>query len=287
MAKVVSLLRQYCVLHTSPRAFGVLYASPRRIPKNVDASTASRLRLKKVISMKLRADLYRREAGELLRNISMYPGLSETQLCRFFPGKEDTVHTLLARMVHTGRAILSADGRYFANVEQLEQHDSNSSRAVWVLLDLFPQVEYHAAAEFPAMLLCFAGGQAIEIVCVPIRHPGHRPGGRCCADFLANCRLYLGFLHCGCGRSCQLLPESRRSMNREKLYDRIMLEHRNLIQIHKKLYEAQHLPVDSALDEVADLLTDAALLAEKSTCRLRNLLFDTAPIPRPDYFSRR
>ena len=75
-------------------------------------------------------------------------------------------------------------------------------------------------------------------------------------------------------------------MNREKLYDRIMLEHRNLIQIHKKLYEAQHLPVGSALDEVADLLTDAALLAEKSTCRLRNLLFDTAPIPRPDYLSR-
>ena len=75
-------------------------------------------------------------------------------------------------------------------------------------------------------------------------------------------------------------------MNREKLYDRIMLEHRNLIQIHKKLYEAQHLPVGAALDEVADLLTDAALLAEKTTCRLRNLLFDTAPTPRPEYFSR-
>ena len=42
-------------------------------------------------------------------------------------------------------------------------------------------------------------------------------------------------------------------MNREKLYDRIMIEHRNLIQIHKKLYEAQHLPPSAALDEVADL----------------------------------
>ena len=75
-------------------------------------------------------------------------------------------------------------------------------------------------------------------------------------------------------------------MNREKLYDRVMLEHRNLIQIHKRLYEAQHLLPDAALDEVADLLTDAALLAEKTTCRLRNLLFDTAPTPRPEYFSR-
>lgn len=74
-------------------------------------------------------------------------------------------------------------------------------------------------------------------------------------------------------------------MNREKLYDRIMLEHRNLIQIHKKLYEAQHLPPGATPDEIADLLTGAALLAEKTTCRLRNLLFDTVPTPRPDYFS--
>lgn len=74
-------------------------------------------------------------------------------------------------------------------------------------------------------------------------------------------------------------------MNREKLYDRIMLEHRSLIQIHKKLYEAQHLPPGAALEEITELLTDAALLAEKTTCRLRNLLFDTAPTSRPDYFS--
>ena len=32
-------------------------------------------------------------------------------------------------------------------------------------------------------------------------------------------------------------------------------------------------------------MTDAALLAEKTTCRLRNLLFDTAAAPRPAYFS--
>lgn len=116
--------------------------------------------------MKLRTDLYRREAGELLRNISLYPGLSEAQLCRFFPSKEETVRALLAHMVHTGRAILSAEGRFFASAEQLDQYDPNIARAVWVLLDLLPQVEYHAIAEFPATLLCFAGGQMIEIVCV-------------------------------------------------------------------------------------------------------------------------
>lgn len=119
--------------------------------------------------MKLRADLYRREAGELLRNISMYPGLSEIQLCRFFPCKEETVRTLLAHMVHTGRTILSAEGRYFASAEQVDPYDPNIARAVWVLLDFLPQVEYHTIAEFPATLLCFAGGQMIEIVCPPGR----------------------------------------------------------------------------------------------------------------------
>ena len=92
--------------------------------------------------MKLRADLYRREAGELLRNISMYPGLSEAQLCRFFPGKEETIRTLLIHMVHTGRAVLSAENRYFASAEQLDQHDPNIARAVWVLLDLLPQAAF-------------------------------------------------------------------------------------------------------------------------------------------------
>ena len=82
--------------------------------------------------MKLRADLYRREAGELLRNISMYPGLSETQLSRFFPGKEESVHTLLSHMINTGRAILSAEGRFFASAEQLDRYDHFIAHAVWV-----------------------------------------------------------------------------------------------------------------------------------------------------------
>lgn len=52
-------------------------------------------------------------------------------------------------------------------------------------------------------------------------------------------------------------------MNREKLYDRIMLEHRNLIQIHKRLYAVQHLPPGAALEESTDLLTDAAFWPRK------------------------
>lgn len=46
--------------------------------------------------MKNRAAIYQREAAEMLHNISLYPGLTEEQLCRFFPEKEAAAKTLLA-----------------------------------------------------------------------------------------------------------------------------------------------------------------------------------------------
>mgnify|MGYP000833017034 CR=1 FL=1 len=51
-----------------------------------------------VIVLKNRAAIYQREAAEMLHNISLYPGLTEEQLCRFFPEKEATAKTLLAHM---------------------------------------------------------------------------------------------------------------------------------------------------------------------------------------------
>lgn len=51
-----------------------------------------------VIVLKNRAAIYQREAAEMLHNISLYPGLTEEQLCRFFPEKEATAKTLLAHI---------------------------------------------------------------------------------------------------------------------------------------------------------------------------------------------
>ena len=56
-----------------------------------------------VIVLKNRAAIYQREAAEMLHNISLYPGLTEEQLCRFFPEKEATAKTLLAHMLKEGR----------------------------------------------------------------------------------------------------------------------------------------------------------------------------------------
>lgn len=67
--------------------------------------------------MKNRAAIYQREASEMLHNISLYPGLTEEQLCRFFPEKETTAKTLLAHMLKEWRAFRAENGRYYANQE--------------------------------------------------------------------------------------------------------------------------------------------------------------------------
>lgn len=120
-----------------------------------------------VILLKNRAAIYQREAAEMLHNISLYPGLTEEQLCRFFPEKEATAKPLLAHMLKEGRVYCGKNGRYYANQEAQIDADKDLSRCVWVLLDFIDQVEYHTVGEFPAAILCFANGELYEIVPIP------------------------------------------------------------------------------------------------------------------------
>ena len=114
--------------------------------------------------MKNRAAIYQREAAEMLHNISLDPGLTEEQLCRFFPEKESTAKTLLTHMLKEGRILCAENGRYYANQEAQNGADKDLSHCVWVLLDFIDQVEYHTVGEFPASILCFANGELYEIV---------------------------------------------------------------------------------------------------------------------------
>ena len=120
-----------------------------------------------VIVLKNRAAIYQREATEMLHNISLYPGLTEDQLCRFFPEKEAATKALLAHMLKEGRVFCTGNGRYYANKEARNGADKDLSRCVWVLLDFIDQVEYHTVGEFPAAILCFANGELYEIVPIP------------------------------------------------------------------------------------------------------------------------
>ena len=58
--------------------------------------------------MKTRAEIYANEAADLLRTVTMYPGLSEQQLLCFHPGKEDIAKALLSHLERQGR-IFQAD----------------------------------------------------------------------------------------------------------------------------------------------------------------------------------
>lgn len=105
-----------------------------------------------VIVLKNRTAIYQREAAEMLHNISLYPGLTEDQLCRFFPEKEATAKTLLSHMLKEGRIFCAGNDRYYANREVQSNTVKDLSRCVWVLLDFIDQVEW-----FPYNLYCMAG----------------------------------------------------------------------------------------------------------------------------------
>ena len=102
--------------------------------------------------MKTRAEIYGNEAADLLRTVTMYPGLSEQQLLCFHPGKEDTAKALLSHLERQGRIFQTESGGYFP--------------AVWVLLDFIQRADYHAPADLPVKLVFFADGELYEVACV-------------------------------------------------------------------------------------------------------------------------
>lgn len=72
-------------------------------------------------------------------------------------------------------------------------------------------------------------------------------------------------------------------MNPDVLLNRIRLEQRGLIDIHKKLYEMEHLlPIPDPM-QFAKTAESAALLSEKSTAHLRNMFFSVSNEP-PIYY---
>ena len=90
--------------------------------------------------MKTRAEIYGNEAADLLRTVTMYPGLSEQQLLCFHPGKEDTAKALLSHLERQGRIFQTESGGYFP-AGQSAKIDQALVRAVWVLLDFIQRAD--------------------------------------------------------------------------------------------------------------------------------------------------
>lgn len=115
--------------------------------------------------MKTREEIYGKEAADLLRNISMYRVLTEQQLLRLYPGREDRIRNLLLHLTRQGRVFYdSTSGAYYA--EPRMKSDPGMTAAFWVLLDFIDKVEYHSVSDFPAKLIFFAAGEVYEVLYV-------------------------------------------------------------------------------------------------------------------------
>lgn len=120
--------------------------------------------------MKTRAEIYGNEAADLLRIVTMYPGLCEHQLLCFHPGKEDTAKALLSHLERQGRIFQTDGGGYFL-AGQTPKTDHVLVRAVWVLLDFIRRVDYHAPADFPVKLVFLPMVNCMRSLILP---PGKR-----------------------------------------------------------------------------------------------------------------
>ena len=117
--------------------------------------------------MKTREQIYGDEALDLLRIITMYKSLYETQLLRLYPGKEQLIRNLLLHLTRQGRIYHNSRlHRYSANKDYDMRVDMSMIAAVWVLIDFIEKVEYHLPGDFPVKLCFFSNGESYEIVYV-------------------------------------------------------------------------------------------------------------------------
>ena len=114
--------------------------------------------------LRTRAEIYGKEAAALLQEVSLYPGIRREQIHGLHPGKETTVHNLLAHLERQGRIAEAEDGGFYPYGECPRAPDSGMVRAVWVLLDFMDRVEFHSPGDFPVKIVFFSGGEMYEVV---------------------------------------------------------------------------------------------------------------------------
>lgn len=115
--------------------------------------------------MKTRAQIYGQEAAGLLKTISMYPGLNENQLCRFYPEKADRIPAVLAILKKQGRIGMDTEECYFSGreTENKKEKDRGLLKAVWALLDFLDKTEYHSVSEFPVKIIFLPGESCMKL----------------------------------------------------------------------------------------------------------------------------
>ena len=90
--------------------------------------------------MKTREQIYGQEAAGILRDVSMYHALTETQLLKLYPHKESKIRNLLSYLQKQNRMVLC--GEYYRIPSEMEDIiDLWHTKAVRVLDEFKDQVE--------------------------------------------------------------------------------------------------------------------------------------------------
>lgn len=113
--------------------------------------------------MKSFAEINEQEATNLLRNLSMYPGMCKEQILGLYPDKRKDMERVLKYLIDQCRA-WEIEERYFTSPSGENELDQGMLAAVWVLIDFIEQVEFHSVGEYPAKIIFFANGQVYEII---------------------------------------------------------------------------------------------------------------------------
>ena len=108
--------------------------------------------------------LYDNDAATVLSEISMYPGILEEQLLRLHPEKEEQTINILRYLQRQGRIKRDRRNSYYSASNTLKSEREEVIRRIWVLLDFMPDVEYHAASDYPVAISFFIGGEEYQII---------------------------------------------------------------------------------------------------------------------------
>lgn len=113
--------------------------------------------------MKTREHIYRKEASELLRDLTTYHYMHRDQVLRLYPGKESKIENLLSYFIRQGRIFYDKDLDMYHDGTEVTP-DNALITAIWVLIDFINKVEYHSAVDFPAALVFLAEGELFEVI---------------------------------------------------------------------------------------------------------------------------
>ena len=98
----------------------------------------------------------------------MCPGITKKQLILMHPGKSDQIVNLLDYLKKQNRLFRDKCGNYYSSADFSQELSEPTRKAVWVLLDFFPNVEYHASSDDPVKIVFFMNGEEYQIVHVPV-----------------------------------------------------------------------------------------------------------------------